>query len=143
MQKITFIILFVMIFMLCSSQQEQNLLNNQLENIIYSQITNNLEVNIPVLVATSRYIIFFTLEFQNNKILFEETKALHTNIASPKHILHNEIKQLLNCNFIKEPARDTILAIKAYYNDRQLINMTYLDSEGKQVITLKSPDETL
>ncbi len=141
MKKQLFTSIIVVLYLFSYGQKVENPLNHHFNRLIQVQTMNKLKINIPILLFTSNFFIYYNLELNNNKIYFEENNSLNKyNNNQFDLIVENEFNNAFDFSFISHSYLDTVVKIEAYSKDRLLFNLKYYNHEETQSLITKIPN---
>ena len=135
--KHIFYIIFVLGFSLISHEQEiSNPFNEKMNEVVQTQVLNNLKINVPILFVGTNLFFYYNYEITNSKIYF--TDNVDNKLKNTfKFIVEDEFSNSFHFNFFPNTYLDTTLILKAYNDDRILFNLTYSNTKNKQKVKIE------
>lgn len=141
MKYILITLLLIISLQSFSQEQYNNHLNSTLNDILLTQITNDLESHLPVIWVTTFGYVYANMTFYNDKMYFSDKEGYSDLSASIKDILINAISENIKFSLIRSDQIDSSLLIKSFSDERLLINLSYKNTPGRKVVTLESPTD--
>lgn len=142
MKKLTAIIFTCLSVLICKSQENTNYLNENIKDIVFVQILNNLEVNYPIVITTPVFFAMTSFQKTNNEVLFDESIPAFDKINENLGLNRQKFFSLLNIEFIPMFKTDKTIQIQAKMKNKLLYTSKLIKSAYDESYTIALPDES-
>jgi hypothetical protein len=137
--------LFIALLICCAtttgkSQENKNIFNDFMNDIVFMQIQNNLEVNYPLIIASPTFFGMANVKYINEKMLFSEFSQETDELIDYSSLNRKALFTKLKLEFIPEFKRDTTIQLQARLKNNLLYTLTFKKENSKESVILISPD---
>jgi len=113
---------------------------NYFNEIVYAQVFNDLEIDIPIFVFAPNMVIMTTINKPLTNMYFSDGSTEINPFDKPDKLFENEIINSLNCSFTSSFIEDSNFIVNAFIKKKQLFYIHNSVSENAQQLTISSPN---
>jgi hypothetical protein len=136
--------LFIILLICCAAagkaQENKNIFNDFMNDIVFTQIQNNLEVNYPLIIATPTFFAMANVQYINEKMLFRKFSPETDELIDYSSLDRKALFTKLKLEFVPEFKKDTTIQLQARLKNNLLYTLTFTKENPKESVILKSPD---
>jgi len=130
-------------FNYCMSQEPANNLNTNINNIVFIQILNNLEVNYPLVIATPYFFAMTNVQHSNIDMLIGEETTDPGKLIVKSALNRQELFRSLNIEFIPLLKVDTTIQIQAKMKNKVLFTIKFAKTGTNETYSIANPDNSI
>lgn len=130
-------------FNTCKPQELANNLNANINNIVFIQILNNLEVNYPLVIATPYFFSMTNVQKSNIDILIGEEMPDQGKLIVRSGLNRQELLRSLNIEFIPVFKYDTTIQMLAKMKNKILYSIKFIKDGTNETFSIANPDNSL
>lgn len=139
MRKISVIILVFAMLQVQGQENNQHPLDSLLKDIIYTQLVNDLEYEVPFMFFTPGFFLAGSYTSVNNKIYFENQETTNRYFKDPTQIIADDLKQFIDFDVLTEDDLNHDLNIKSFSDHNLLFTLRYKQNKDIDNIVFNLP----
>jgi hypothetical protein len=142
MKKLPVIIFICLNVLICNSQEYTNNLNENVKDIVFVQMLNNLEVDYPIVIATPFFFAITSFQKSNSEDLFNENIPAIDKTNQNLSLDKQKFFTSLNIEFIPMFKSDKTIQIQAKMKNKLLYTSKLTKTAKEELFNIALPDES-
>lgn len=144
MKKLIIVLVYTFfVYNTCKPQELANNLNVNINNIVFIQIMNNLEVNYPLVIATPYFFSVTNVQKSNIDMLIGEEMPDQGKLIIRSGLNRQELLRSLNIEFIPLLKVDSTIQLQAKMKNKMLYTIKFIKKGETETFSIANPDNSL